>query len=813
MAENYVQIKIKASDTAKPDITELKAQLDELGHKVETAKVKVDDAAGSEKLLRLNAKLAELNQKVANPKIKVAGAARAAADIMYVEHELDKLDKKGDSAGPNGVLGKILGGASGASGKGSVLLGSLLALQPVLTSLTGAAVAVGAGLAGAFVTGGIAAAAFGEVAKSVLTQASGAASKVQAAQDAYTAAVAHGTKQAAAYKTEQIAIAKAYAEMSPAQIKLSKEIGSMGDQWAKVKQSLTPMISGALQPWIRSITDAMGSLKPIIETISPIIADLGRQFDSLVRSNAFSAFRDFVASFGSWSVSAIGGALLDSLKAFMILLPKFAPLIGKAVEGIQKLGAAFLNWAGSGKATNEITKFMDWFAKNGPAVGGLLKNVGAALKALAPGLGAASTSELNALSGFFGLIAKLPPSVAKPLTEIAGAMMLLNKFGVVKVGIKLLGPQGAAAEGEAAAGGSAGLWAKLLPGVRMVGGALVVAVVVDAVLKGTSSGKGKNWLDNPFGQGTYKDPTTGKQAGNATALTSWKTLGHDMEHDWDMVWQNIVGRAGRGVRDAALYFDQMRHEIASKFDGIRHSVATAFDGLGHGAASAFDGVRHAAATAGHDIASAFDNVRHDIASKFDNVRHDIASKFDGAVGWLKSTGSDIIHGLEGGVKSAWTAVSSWFSGLPGKIKGFLSGAASWLLSAGKAIIQGLIDGINSMISGLSGVIGHVVSIVKSVASALGIHSPSTVMRGYGVNIMQGLMAGMASQMPSLRSQMGDISGTISGTQFGVHGGLGGGQLQLKVAPGGGSAFEQFMVMALRNYVRVRGGNVQSVIGH
>ena len=81
VASNYVTIRIKADDTAKPDLTELKASLDELGHKVDTAKVDVDDEDASVKLLRMNARLAELNRKVANPRIRVDGAARAEAEI------------------------------------------------------------------------------------------------------------------------------------------------------------------------------------------------------------------------------------------------------------------------------------------------------------------------------------------------------------------------------------------------------------------------------------------------------------------------------------------------------------------------------------------------------------------------------------------------------------------------------------------------------------------------------------------------------------------------------------------------------------
>ena len=125
MADNYVSFKIKADDTAKPDLTELKASLDELGHKIATAKVDVDDADGEVKLLRMNAKLADLNRKVANPNIRVTGAARAEADIAALDLELDKLNAKtdelkakADASGKGGLLGRLLFGSGGSGGSG-----------------------------------------------------------------------------------------------------------------------------------------------------------------------------------------------------------------------------------------------------------------------------------------------------------------------------------------------------------------------------------------------------------------------------------------------------------------------------------------------------------------------------------------------------------------------------------------------------------------------------------------------------------------------------------------------------------------------
>ena len=144
----------------------------------------------------------------------------------------------------------------------------------------------------------------------------------------------------------------------------------MADAWDKVKAAETPVVAGALQPWLRSVTSLMGMLKPIIDKIAPVIHDLGVQFDALVKSDVARRFRDFVATFGALTVKAAGSTLIDFFKAFMIILPKFSPLIGKAVQGIGGLGPAVLKWAGSKKTADHITAFMAWFKTNGPVVGG-----------------------------------------------------------------------------------------------------------------------------------------------------------------------------------------------------------------------------------------------------------------------------------------------------------------------------------------------------------------------------------------------------------------------------------------------------------
>jgi phage-related protein len=219
----------------------------------------------------------------------------------------------------------------------------------------------------------------------------------------------------------------------------------------------------------------------------------------------------------------------------------------------------------------------------------------------------------------------------------------------------------------------------------------------------------------------------------------------------------------------------------------------------HQIASSFDVIRHAAASFGADVAHVFDNVRHGLAdsghfwaSTFDRMRHDIAS-------WAADVGHFIGQ------------VVSFFAGLPGRILSALGNLGSLLLHAGESIMDGLLHGImagwNKVASFVSGIAGTIASLKGPLDYDLVLLVP------HGRAIMQGLMNGIGSRMPDLAAQLGGVSRMIGGMPGGGPGGRGGGPLQLQVMPGGGSAFEQFMVLAMRNYVRVRGGDVQSVLGH
>lgn len=122
--------------------------------------------------------------------------------------------------------------------------------------------------------------------------------------------------------------------------------------------------------------------------------------------------------------------------------------------------------------------------------------------------------------------------------------------------------------------------------------------------------------------------------------------------------------------------------------------------------------------------------------------------------YLSSAWDGIVSSVQGGIDN----VLQFFRDLPGTITGLLSGAGGWLVDAGANIVQGLLDGIGS----LAGTVGSFFLdllpgwIVGPFKTALGIHSPSRLFRGFGQNIGEGALLGVEDTKASIDRAMAHL---------------------------------------------------------
>ena len=309
---------------------------------------------------------------------------------------------------------------------------------------------------------------------------------------------------------------------------------------------------------------------------------------------------------------------------------------------------------------------------------------------------------------------------------------------------------------------------------------------------------------------------------------------------WDIIktvfktaWDVIVGILKPGLVWLEMIFKVTWASISAVFktawdiiaavvkiawDGIKSVIKTAWDIIVGIFNVALDLVTGHWSKAWTDLKRMGEQIWNNIKDFLSSVWHAIESLVTQVVNNIKGFLSAAWNAIKNGVVTAFNDVLAFFRGLPGKILGALGDLGSLLLGAGKAIMRGLLNGIRAGWHDVTGFVGQVGSWIANLKGPL--PHDLTLLVPHGQAIMQGLMNGMNSRLPALRSQLTGISGTIGGGigpggAAGGYGGAyaGGGPIQLQVVAGGGSAFEQFMLLAIREWVRTKGGgNVQRAFG-
>lgn len=102
-----------------------------------------------------------------------------------------------------------------------------------------------------------------------------------------------------------------------------------------------------------------------------------------------------------------------------------------------------------------------------------------------------------------------------------------------------------------------------------------------------------------------------------------------------------------------------------------------------------------------------------IWSSFTNF---IAGCVSGILGWFSGLGSSIggaFNNAANSAKNTWNGVVSWFRSIPGTIGGFFSGAGTLLYNAGASIISGFLNGLKSMWSNVTGWISGIGDWIKA----------------------------------------------------------------------------------------------------
>jgi hypothetical protein len=204
-----------------------------------------------------------------------------------------------------------------------------------------------------------------------------------------------------------------------------------------------------------------------------------------------------------------------------------------------------------------------------------------------------------------------------------------------------------------------------------------------------------------------------------------------------------------------------------------------------------------------------------VTGAFNGVRAAAAAAWN----WVKSNWPLLLAIITGPIGIAvrvvsghWDTIKAKVAEIPRAIRAAFSGAGSMLTSAGQAIVQGLWNGIRSLNGWL---VGKVRSFIAStvpgpIRSALGLASPSRLMRTYGQWTAQGLALGLEDQTASIRrAAAGMTAATLQPAAGGTPAAAAAATITIDSA---GSAVDDLLLTLLRKAIRQRGGNVQLVLG-
>ena len=791
-------------------------------------KITSDDGDTELKLSRIAAKAEELGRLHPDLQVKINSAA-ASAKLAVLRKELKDTGKaaSGDSQSLKGRLKSLGEGLALAGGFATfskdagtatkVMSGFSLATGLLEAPMAGAIVGV-AGLASGLVAAGAGLLAFGAVAKSNYTTASTAANAVQTAQITYNAALKAGAKQSTAYIAEQKAIGIAYAQLSPAQITLSRQIGNAKNSWQSFVQSNTSGVAKIMTQGIGLLPKVFASMQPFMKPTETALHGLIGQMGKGLNSSGFKSFTDMLAKNSGPAITKLGQAIGHIVVGLGGIIRAFMPFAQIMLSGLDKITAKFAHWGSTLTSHSGFQSLVTMAKTDMPYVIGIVKNLGGAIKNLGgsmTGLSTFSNSKMLLqmvlpLSQILNTLTRANPALTRFALYALAAGDAVKKIrpavtgisGVVKgitEGTSALGKlKGGFTSAETAASDASGVWGT-------AGGKLstmVTAVKSWGIWSKIAAGATKIWTGiqaafdvvmdaNPIGIiviaivaliGVIVLITMHSKTLQRFWKAAWKDISAVAVGAWHLIDANMVRPLMRGV-------DNLVGFVKRNWKMLATIIATVLLGP-------IAGIVVYVATHWTQVKTLTGRLVRDVRSVLDWFGH-LGSLFRG---WW----DDGVRAVEG----AAGRLVSFVRGIPGKILGALGNLGNMLFSAGKKIVGGLISGIGSMIGSVGSAIGGIAGEITShlpfspakKGPLSGAGSPDLAGRRIGLM----LAAGMTSSAGMVHAAAARVAGAARVTAGGGGpGGAAGGVVRLEWDGAGGDA-EIFTY--LKKHIRIRGGD-------
>jgi len=247
-------------------------------------------------------------------------------------------------------------------------------------------------------------------------------------------------------------------------------------------------------------------------------------------------------------------------------------------------------------------------------------------------------------------------------------------------------------------------------------------------------------------------------------------VGFVQDH-WPLLLAILTGPIGLAVLAITAHWATIKAGVTAAWDAIKGAVTTAVDAVKGTITGAWTAISTATTTAWNAVKGA-------VTTAWDGIKTAITTAVDAVVSYVAGMPGRFVANLAalggllaGAATAAWArwdaAVDTAIAGvlgvmraLPGRIISGLGNMGQLLYGAGGDLLRGLADGIGAAVGAVVAKAKEAAhAVVDGVKGALGIHSPSTVMRDQvGLPIMQGVAAGIAGNLGMAQGALDGLAG-------------------------------------------------------
>ena len=239
------------------------------------------------------------------------------------------------------------------------------------------------------------------------------------------------------------------------------------------------------------------------------------------------------------------------------------------------------------------------------------------------------------------------------------------------------------------------------------------------------------------------------QTGMQVVQTIWSTVWNVITTVVQTVWTDISTIVSTAINAVAGIIRAITAGIQGDWSGTWNAIKgvadTVWSGIKTVVSTNINATRSIVTSVMGGIQSVMGSIWNGIKSVTATVWGGIKSTVSSGMSGVRSTVSSMMNSVQSAFSSGWSrARSVTSSGIQGAVSA-VRGAVGGMVSAGRDFVMGFVNGISGAIGAAASAAAHMAHAAMSAAkSALGIHSPSRVMRDeVGYYVAAGMAVGMS----------------------------------------------------------------------